>query len=378
MKFKATSRAFIPRFGEAQRQSRLRRVGCGRARRRGTVAVFVALSLTVLFGIASLAVDYGLLLADRNHAQRAVDAAALAGAAQLKAQGDVLDMSNARCIAVATAATNGVTVTPDSITFTDNATRIHVPTIVSRQLIFARLLGFSTGQVSAVAVAEIVPADTPANINVVPIGITWNTYLTHTHPLDTSPQIITLIRQSDTVYDLDKFVLFDLRPSSAKSAPAMVQQLITPDKTPVQLGQFQTTLNASAGAVGSMFQNAMATMFQRSAAAPWNDTWTGNLFTSTGIRYNEIFGKTARRDNPRVMYFVINPDATTANSGTYNTQIQGFAPVYVESFQNGVAPDGSSTTQLVVRFLPPATSTELDGRNVDAAYSGVRAVRLVS
>lgn len=377
MTFKATSRAFIPRFGEAQRQSRLRSVGCGRARRRGTVAVFVALSLTVLFGIASLAVDYGLLLADRNHAQRAVDAAALAGAAQLKSEGDCLDMDNARRIAVATAATNGVAVVPDSIT-SDNATRIHVPTIVSRQLIFARLLGFSIGQVSAVAVAEIVPADTPANINVVPIGITWNTYLTHTHPLDTRPQIITLIRQSDTVYDLDKFVLFDLRPSSAKSAPAMVQQLITPDKTPVQLGQFQTTLNASAGAVGSMFQNAMATMFQRSAAAPWNDTWTGDLFTSTGIRYNEILGKTARRDNPRVMYFVINPDATTANSGTYNTQIQGFAPVYVESFQNGVAPDGSSTTQLVVRFLPPATSSELDGRNVDAAYSGVRAVRLVS
>jgi Flp pilus assembly protein TadG len=377
MRRKSIGNPFLVRLPATRSGSPSRRVVGGRARRRGTVAVFLALSATVLLGVAALAVDYGVLLADQNHAQRAVDAAALAGAAQLKSDGDALDMDNARRIAIATAATNGVAVAPNGVSFAKDTTQIRVFTTLSRQLFFAKAVGISTGHVSAAAVAEVVPADKPTDINVVPIGITWNTYLSHTKPLDTRPQILTLIRQSETVYDLNKFVVFDLRTNNAKSPSQMVDQLINPDKEPVQLGQMETTLNASAGTVGSKFQEAMSTMFQRSAAPPWNDTWTGDLFASTGIRYNEILLKTARRDNPRVMYFVINPDNVTSSTGSFDTPIQGFAPVYVESFQQGIATDGSSVTQLVVHFLPPTTGSERDGRNTGAAFSGVRSVRLV-
>jgi Putative Flp pilus-assembly TadE/G-like len=52
---------------------------------RGTVAVTVALALTVLLGIAALVVDVGLSWAARAKAQTAADAAALAGAGRLAA-----------------------------------------------------------------------------------------------------------------------------------------------------------------------------------------------------------------------------------------------------------------------------------------------------
>jgi len=55
----------------------------GRAGERGSVAVLIALALTVLLGFAALVVDVGLSWAVRAETQTAADAAALAGAARL-------------------------------------------------------------------------------------------------------------------------------------------------------------------------------------------------------------------------------------------------------------------------------------------------------
>ena len=52
---------------------------------RGSVAIVVALALTLLLGFAALVVDVGLSLAVRGEAQTAADAAALAGASRLAA-----------------------------------------------------------------------------------------------------------------------------------------------------------------------------------------------------------------------------------------------------------------------------------------------------
>jgi Putative Flp pilus-assembly TadE/G-like len=56
-----------------------------RAGERGSVAIMVALALTLLLGFAALVVDVGLSLAVRGEAQTAADAAALAGASRLAA-----------------------------------------------------------------------------------------------------------------------------------------------------------------------------------------------------------------------------------------------------------------------------------------------------
>jgi hypothetical protein len=52
-------------------------------RRRGKVAVLVALSLVGIVGVTAIAVDGGLLMDERERAQSAADSAALAGATQL-------------------------------------------------------------------------------------------------------------------------------------------------------------------------------------------------------------------------------------------------------------------------------------------------------
>ena len=54
---------------------------------RGSVAITVALSLTVLLGLAALVVDVGLNWAARTSAQTAADSAALAGASRLLVDG---------------------------------------------------------------------------------------------------------------------------------------------------------------------------------------------------------------------------------------------------------------------------------------------------
>lgn len=59
----------------------------------GSVAIIVALSLTVLLGFTAFAVDFGMMASVRQHLQNAADAAALAGAADLGAGKPLSDVN---------------------------------------------------------------------------------------------------------------------------------------------------------------------------------------------------------------------------------------------------------------------------------------------
>jgi hypothetical protein len=79
-------------------------------RRRGTVAVLVALCLIGLFGVVAIALDGGMLLDRRRHVQATADAAALAAATQLYQRYPTLrgtDDGTARQAAFDYAAANG-------------------------------------------------------------------------------------------------------------------------------------------------------------------------------------------------------------------------------------------------------------------------------
>jgi Flp pilus assembly protein TadG len=82
-----------------------------RCRRRGKVLVLVALSLTALIGASSFALDGGLLVSERRHAQAVADAAAMAGAIDLfknyQANGGLDSGGTASSSALAVAASNG-------------------------------------------------------------------------------------------------------------------------------------------------------------------------------------------------------------------------------------------------------------------------------
>src|SRR3954469_5026903 len=82
---------------------------------KGMTIAMVALCIVVLFAMAALAVDLGVLYTARTSAQHAADAAALAGAYTFLST-TAPQPSSAENAAVATAATNSVLGTPVSIT----------------------------------------------------------------------------------------------------------------------------------------------------------------------------------------------------------------------------------------------------------------------
>src|ERR1043165_9949533 len=80
-------------------------------RRKGFVAVFVAVSMVFILGVTAIAIDGGGLLDRRRHAQATADAASMAGASILSSKYpkyNGLDGDGAaRAAALAVAASNG-------------------------------------------------------------------------------------------------------------------------------------------------------------------------------------------------------------------------------------------------------------------------------
>lgn len=316
------------------------------ARRRGTITMVVALAMIVLLGFCSLAVDYGVISNDANQLQRAADAAALAASQSLP------DTDQARAIALDVAARNFVPNTsPNTVTvsFSDNNNRITVVCARNRPLFFARVLGMNSQTLSRQAAAGQ-PAPMPPRI--VPIGVTLQTYQAmQANP--TQPRTISYVRPVDTLYGLDNFIVFDLR-DGGKSAPWMQRQLIE-GATEVEIGDSFTSLNASDLVPETNFKPAVADIFQKSSASPWRDTWTGNLVTSVGIRYNDIQAQTSRLDNPRVMRMVVNPnEGTPTGGGTWKVPVIDFAPIYLESYNERMV-NGALERSITIRLVTVRT-----------------------
>lgn len=120
---------------------------------QGSIPVLVALSLTVLFGFAALAMDFGMMAACKQSMQNAADAAALAAAADLATGGSGMVQATARSYA----AVNGFDPASDDISMEVQTTRNTV-TVTLRQdmtLGFSTVLtGVRTRTVAASATAE--------------------------------------------------------------------------------------------------------------------------------------------------------------------------------------------------------------------------------
>lgn len=99
-----------------------------RGRRRGLIAILVALLLTGMLGVTAISVDGGLLQDNRRRVQSAADAAALAAATQLFRNYPSISTSNfdpggyANTDALASAASNGY-----SNDGTDSTVTVHIP-----------------------------------------------------------------------------------------------------------------------------------------------------------------------------------------------------------------------------------------------------------
>jgi Flp pilus assembly protein TadG len=131
---------------------------------RGATMILVAVAMTALFGFLALAIDLGMLYVAHDDAQRAADAAALAGASAFLDSSASAATGAARQRALEYALRNtfqnqpldssnvAITVIPDSGKV---GVYIHRDSV---RTLFAAVLGIRTVPISAFAVAQAVPA----------------------------------------------------------------------------------------------------------------------------------------------------------------------------------------------------------------------------
>src|SRR5438034_4398092 len=148
----------------------------GKQTEGGYVLVTVAIMLVVLVGFTALAIDTGILYADRTQSQRAADAAALAGAITFVLDGQSSQPATAEAHARATAVKNtvmGVAIDPSQVDVCvgdgsagacnpdPSLKRVKVTITRQEPTFFARILGASwmnvTTRVEAIAEASNAP-----------------------------------------------------------------------------------------------------------------------------------------------------------------------------------------------------------------------------
>lgn len=134
-----------------------------RNRERGVTIPMVAMFIVVLFAMAALAVDLGVLYSARTSAQHAADAAALAGAYTFALNPTAPQPSTATAAAIAVAGKSNVLGTAVTITTGDvvvdtanRRVRVTVPRTGANgiQTFFAKVIGMNRVDVQTTALAE--------------------------------------------------------------------------------------------------------------------------------------------------------------------------------------------------------------------------------
>lgn len=133
------------------------------ARERGTVIVLFSLVLTILMGMAALTVDVGWLYYTGARAQRAADAAALAGVVHLPSLAPIVGGHPAHDIAIDIAARNGFANGVDSAVVTPASVpgsrfRFQVTIQYDAPTFFLKVFGIDPQQITRTALAEHLPA----------------------------------------------------------------------------------------------------------------------------------------------------------------------------------------------------------------------------
>jgi hypothetical protein len=153
----------------------------GRRGERGATLVMVALMVFMLLGMAALSIDYGMVKATKAEAQRAVDAAALAGASSFLEPDPMNDDSNVAVMrADSLAAAHEV-----RQVLIDTTAEIDIDVILAEEKVrvtftrtgmpvwFANIFGINSVGIKAVAVARAVAASNAACVMPVAIPDLW-------------------------------------------------------------------------------------------------------------------------------------------------------------------------------------------------------------
>jgi len=133
---------------------------------RGNVTVLLALAMTMMMGFVAIAIDGGLALLERSQLQKAVDAAALAGAFELPERRDGA-LNEARRAALL----NGLTAAETNVEISADGREIKVTGTRKVSFFFAPALGIADADVRAQGKARLSPLS--SGIRAVPLGVDY-------------------------------------------------------------------------------------------------------------------------------------------------------------------------------------------------------------
>lgn len=139
--------------------------------RKGSVLIFVAISMAVLVGFAGLALDIGMSVYKKSRLQNAADSAALAAAQELP---DSTSMAESIAADYMQANIPGIDTNSYEVTFSESDRKVRVDARMDVDYLFAKVIGFQKGEVVVSAAAIKAPAASSKTIR--PFGVDANEY----------------------------------------------------------------------------------------------------------------------------------------------------------------------------------------------------------
>ncbi|NLI94014.1 MAG: hypothetical protein GX434_17995 [Peptococcaceae bacterium] len=136
---------------------------------KGSIMILVALMMTVLLACCALAIDVSMAYVEKAKLQNAVDAASLAGAQELPNTTSALTVANQYIVL------NGFSPSDISVSFSNGNKTISVTGTKTFNYIFAKVIGFNTGTLSATAAAAVSPVGSVSGV--VPLGVEEQTFV---------------------------------------------------------------------------------------------------------------------------------------------------------------------------------------------------------
>lgn len=284
---------------------------------RGNVALLVAFAMPVLLGFAALTVDLGAVAVEQQRAQNAVDAGALAGAAQI-IHGSTAAAQEAYSIAIQNDATPSYTATADITTNT-----VTVQGSQTSPLWFARIWGKTSLRFKVSGTAQAGPL--VSGTGMVPIGVPSQTF-TYGEQVDLTEGAGNGTTGNYGYLSLD-----------SPGGKTLKEQLESGDDGTLEVGQ---TVSTKSGVNTGPVDQAIQYRLSESAPSDYCDSY-----------------KTAESDCPQVLYLPVV--SSLGSDSNKEVTIVGFATFYLEQLI-----DSGGHQQLVGEFIrmihPGAVGTGTD------------------
>ncbi len=272
--------------------------------RRGGTTVLVLTSVVALTGMSGVALDAGRLYNEKQKAQAAADAAALAGAQ------DIPNATRARTSAQRAATGNGFS-SPEIVFYPNEANPLQIQVRCRRTvpMVFNAILGTSQSTVAGFASCSRTPPPNQMQ-GIVPLGVQLVDF-------SYGDQKELKIGTTDGPDIPGNFMPLDLAGGGADSYGEWLKYGFTGK---IEVGQTLVTKTGNmVGPTNAALEHDDDSRFNRAEVSPWNDdSWSS-----------------FDRGNARIVTIPIVDWLSVDGGGRVNLEVLGFAAFWVDNWQNG-------------------------------------------